>query len=534
MILWFVCLIILTLVPLYNSLPNIMVITVEDLGFDDVSWNNPSVIMPHIATLARSGVILNQAYAQPTGSSSQAAFLTGLYSSRTGHQFSEPNNMEPVGLPASLKILPEYLAPLGYTSHALGRWALGYCAEKYLPTRRGFKSFYGTWNGGGNHQTHITPADPRSRFTTLGYDFHKDEDYYLGAIGTYTTDLIVDRLSDLISEHHQLEQGWFSGYPSGKVKLSSVNESSPLFLFLNFESVKMPLQVDEKFENMYPYVEDETRKKFLGMVSALDDAIGRIVNHLKRFTYYKNGKETNMYDETVIIFTSTNGGLSQGPVNGGSSNLPFSGGKGDMFEGGCSVPAFITNINNTGIVQSLFHITDWFPTIYVGLARGLEKNVENIDGINQMSVLQGHSEPLRSEVLYDVANFAGSEHTLITTPDWPEDFELTGAFGAALRVNNYKVILGCGTRTECARNYNGTWNGNIAASQIRMFDLTLDPEERVNLAGSPEHTDLQADILSRLRQHVAKAVTPNHAPTSSDGLPIYSFPPGQFFTGWCQ
>jgi len=528
-----VCILVSVILPSL-ALPNILLITVEDLGMNDVSWNNPAVIMPHLATLARAGVILTQAYAQPEGSPSQAALLTGLYPSKTGQQFSQANNMEPVGLSGAVSLLPEYLQSLGYTSHALGRWGLGYCARRFLPTQRGFRTFYGTWNSGGNHKTHITPADPRSRYTTLGYDFHMDEDYYLGAIGTYTTDLIVDRLSDLISEHYELEQGWFSGYPSGKVKLTSVNESAPLFMYLNFESVKMPLQVDEKFESMYPYLEDQTRKKFLGMVSALDDAIGRIINHLKRFSYYKDGKETNVFDETVIIFTSTNGGLSHGPVYGGSSNQPFSGQKGDMLEGGCRVPAFITNINNTGTVESLFHITDWFPTVYVGLAGGMEKNIEHIDGINQINVLQAHSEPLRSEILYDIANFDTTEHTLITTPDWPEDFEMTGAFGAALRVQNYKVILGCGTRTGCARNYNGTWAGNTAASQIELYDLSTDPVESVNLAGSPEHSSIQATLLTRLRKHIAKAVRPNHAPTSSSGLPIYSFPPGQFFTGWCE
>jgi len=520
--------------PPHGALPNILLITVEDLGWNDVSWNNPEVIMPHIATLAGAGVILSQAYAQPTGSSSQAALLTGFYPSKTGSQFSSANNMEPVGLSTEFKLMPEYLRPLGYTSHALGMWGQGYCSKKYLPTQRGFKSFYGTWNSGGNHQTHITPADPRSSYTTLGYDFHQDEDVYFGAIGSYTSDLIVDRVGDLISEHYQLEQGWFSGYPTGKVKLTNVNETSPLFMYLNFESVKLPLQVDDKFESMYPYQEDETRKTFLGMVSALDDAVGRIVNHLKRFSYYKFGKETNLFDETVIIFTSTNGGLSTGPVYGGSSNQPFSGQKGDMLEGGCRVPAFITNINTTTTSDSFFHITDWFPTIYIGMAGGLEKNIENIDGINQIDVLQGQSEPLRSEILYDIANFDETEHTLITTSAWPEDFEMSGAFGAALRVNDYKVILGCGTRTGCARNYNSTWKGNTASTLTKLFDLSTDPEETNNLAASSEHSTVLADLLSRLRQHLAKAVKPNHAPVSSSGLPIYSFPPGQFFTGWCD
>ena len=164
---------------------------------------------------------------------------------------------------------------------------------RYLPTSRGFSSHYGTWNAGGDHSTHITTADPRSTYTTFGYDFHRDEDSYLGAIGSYTSDLLVDRFSDLLAEHYRVEQGWFSGYPTGKVKLDSVAEVPPLFMYLAFENVKLPLKVDEKFEAMYPYQEDPVRRTYLGMISSLDDAVGRVVNHLKRFSYDK-ATDTNI------------------------------------------------------------------------------------------------------------------------------------------------------------------------------------------------------------------------------------------------
>ena len=74
---------------------------------------------------------------------------------RTGQQFISPNNLEPVGLPLDVKILPEHLASLGYTSHMLGRWSQGFCSKKYLPTNRGFKSFYGNWASGSDHVNHL-------------------------------------------------------------------------------------------------------------------------------------------------------------------------------------------------------------------------------------------------------------------------------------------------------------------------------------------------------------------------------------------
>ena len=62
--------------------PNIVLVTVEDLAWGDVSWHNPEVIMPNIATLASTGVILESAYVQPSSGSSQASLLTGKYPSR--------------------------------------------------------------------------------------------------------------------------------------------------------------------------------------------------------------------------------------------------------------------------------------------------------------------------------------------------------------------------------------------------------------------------------------------------------------------
>merc|ERR1719369_2683478 len=132
-----------------NKLPNIVFILADDLGWNDVPWHNPEVLMPNLDAMARSGLILEQSYSQPTCSPSRTALLTGYYPYRTGYQFIPMNNMEPVGLPTSFKILPEYLTKFGYSSHALGKWHLGFCNEEYLPQNRGFDSFYGYWTGEG-------------------------------------------------------------------------------------------------------------------------------------------------------------------------------------------------------------------------------------------------------------------------------------------------------------------------------------------------------------------------------------------------
>ena len=159
----------LLLVP-SNSLPNIVYILVDDLGWNDVPWHNPEVLMPNLGAMASSGLILEQTYSQPTCSPSRTALLTGYYPYRTGYQFMPPNNNEPVGLPTSFKILPEYLSKLGYASHAIGQWHLGYCSPGYLPQNRGFDSFYGFWTGEAFHKIHVDFGSAHDNNATLGYD----------------------------------------------------------------------------------------------------------------------------------------------------------------------------------------------------------------------------------------------------------------------------------------------------------------------------------------------------------------------------
>jgi arylsulfatase B len=140
--------------------PNIVFILVDDLGWNDVSWHNTN-----LNDLARSG--LEEAYSQPTCSPTRAALLTRYYPSRTGYQFMPMTSMQPIGLPTSFKLLREYIAKLGYSSHVLGKWHLGFCNSEYLPTSRGFESFYEFYNAMGNHKFHVMASDMKNIWGAL-------------------------------------------------------------------------------------------------------------------------------------------------------------------------------------------------------------------------------------------------------------------------------------------------------------------------------------------------------------------------------
>ena len=163
---------------------------------------------------------------------------------------------------------------------------------------------------------------------------HHNTEVAWKANGTYSPQLIGEKAVEIITNH---------------------NQAKPLFLYLPFQSVHAPLQVPRHYRNMQTKEVNNVRRKFLGMITAMDDAIGNVTQALKN---------ANMLQNTIIIFLSDNGAT---PVYGGS-NHPLRGNKFRVFEGGTRTVAFI---NAQGLVQRteqrMMHVVDWYPTIMCGI-----------------------------------------------------------------------------------------------------------------------------------------------------------------------
>ena len=134
----------------------------------------------------------------------------------------------------------------------LGKWHLGFCKQEYLPTARGFDSYFGYWGPTEDYYTKTMKVmgDPK-----LYYDFHLNDDLFFDNT-TYSLDLYTNRMKELIENHHQ-------------------EKNNPMFMYLALQSVHVPLAVPQHYEDLYPNIEDHTRKTYLGIVTAMDDLIGK-------------------------------------------------------------------------------------------------------------------------------------------------------------------------------------------------------------------------------------------------------------------
>ena len=105
--------------------PNVIFVLADDLGWGDVSWNNPDMPTSTMERLAAEGLRLDQSYAQQVCTPSRAALLTGRYPFHIGRQKRALKPLQPTGLALNVTTLPSELKKLGYRTHMVGKWHLG-------------------------------------------------------------------------------------------------------------------------------------------------------------------------------------------------------------------------------------------------------------------------------------------------------------------------------------------------------------------------------------------------------------------------
>ncbi|XP_042209997.1 arylsulfatase J-like isoform X2 [Homarus americanus] len=385
--------------PSASPQPHIILIVADDLGWNDVSWHNSQVVTPHMEALARSGVLLEQSYVQPICTPTRSALLTGRYPFTLGRQNGVLWPMEPTGLDLNATLLPQSLKDAGYSTHVVGKWHLGYCSWAYTPTERGFDTFFGYYTGAEHYYSHVRPpvrhrsndfwtSAAADESVKIGYDFRNNTQPDLDASGTYSTYLFASYIEEL---------------------LESRDPQDPMFLYLPFQSVHSPNEVPDNYTKPYNHIHHRDRRIKLGMVTAMDEAVGRVVKALKATRHYNN---------SIIVFTTDNGG----PTVTSGNNWPLRGNKSTLWEGGTRGAAFVHSplLPNPGTVShQLVHVTDWYKTL-VGVAGGVVP--EDTDGVDQWAAITGSSPSPRTNMIYNIDN--------------------TTHFVAGLRIGDYKLLVG--------------------------------------------------------------------------------------------
>ncbi|KAJ9591420.1 hypothetical protein L9F63_002026 [Diploptera punctata] len=359
--------------------PNIVVIMADDLGWNDVGFHGTDQIpTPNIDALAYSGVILNRHYTLPTCTPSRSAFMTGKYPIRTGMQGNPIKCGEPRGLPLEEILLPQRLQKAGYITRLVGKWHLGYHHSEYTPTKRGFHSHFGYFNGYIGYFDHkIDQGD------FIGYDLHRDLNVSWIEHGKYATEIFTQEAVDLILSH---------------------DISKPLFLQVahlavhsgrDSQLLEVP-NVDEA-HNKFKYIKDPQRRLYAEMTSRLDESVGEIVTALK---------DKGILNNSIIIFLSDNGAQTIGMHQNWGSNWPLRGLKFTPYEGAVrGVTALWSPLlkNPHRVSSHLMHIVDWYPTIYA-MTGGDISDLGEIDGINQWSHLidDSNSTTPRKDMLINI------------------------------------------------------------------------------------------------------------------------------------
>lgn len=465
--------------------PNVLIIFADDLGWADLScYGSTFYETPNLDGLARGGTKFNQAYATaPVCSPTRASLMTGKLPVKTGvtdwipgrHENGKARPYEKfVGsatayqLDLQEKSLAEQVQKSGYKTFFAGKWHLGE-EEHYWPEYQGFQQNVGGWSKGG--------PTGRINDTTGGYFTpYKNPRLPDGKPGEYLTDRLADECIQFIEK----------------------NKKEPFLMMYSLYAVHNPLQAPTDLVKKYErkragvlkpgqsaFVKDEPWMQYengwkrrtiqenpvyAAMVENMDSNIGRILAKLK---------EAGIDDNTLIIFTSDNGGLSTAEGSP-TVNGPLRAGKGWLYEGGIRVPFIMYwkgKVLENFTTELPVTVADIFPTI-ANVADNKYRNDPWVDGKDIFQLLSDTSAN-NSRPLYW---------------HYPHYSNQGGKPGAAIREGNWKLIY------------------NYEDESVELYDLVNDVSEQKDLSvlQKEKTTMLKTKLLKWLRDSQAAMPVKNN------------------------
>lgn len=447
----------------YGQSPNVIIILTDDQGWADIGYNNPKVYTPNMDKLARSGALFTNHYVMAQCTPTRVALMTGRYPSRFGPHATSASTKP--AFPKGTPTIASMLKSQGYDTCLSGKWHLG-SSPDHGPNYFGFDQSYGCLSGAVGNYNHGYRKGP------LFQTWHRNHELIEGSEnGVHTTDLITDDAIGFIRQ----------------------KRDNPFFLYLPYTAVHTPLDERGKFhnqptrldrrnpnrwqnENDIPWFndslgkiqqeEDPEKRLFLAALHHLDHAIGRVIDTLK---------DQNLYENTLLLFSSDNGPQVNWPGNAYPDDLkltdfnqpiPMRGQKHDVYEGGIKVPGFAVwpkKIKPQRIDYPM-HIVDWFPT--VAQVVGFKKTGSlSWDGFDQSPSILSGAKALERDFYWVQSNRR-----------W------------AVRHDSWKIV--CYSK-KIPRN----------PSDWALYNLNKDPFERNEL--SSKYPEVLANLHNRFLKHRA-------------------------------
>ncbi len=457
--------------------PNFVFILIDDMGVKDLTCYGSSFYeTPNIDRIASEGMLFTDAYAAcPVCSPTRASILSGKYPATVGvtnwiggHTKGKLIDAPYIDhLPLEEKSLASALKDGGYNTWHVGKWHLG--EKQYYPDRQGFDVNVAGCSWGNPHEGYFSP---------WGIETLPD-----GPEGEFLTDRLTDEAIKLIEGNDGkpffLNLWYYAVHTPIQAKPDLVKYYEKKAKDMGLDQVE-PFEVGEHFPCEHKKDRRVTRRvvqsdpSYAALIHTLDENVGRLLDVLE---------ETGQAEDTVVIFTSDNGGLATAEGSP-TCNAPFHEGKGWMYEGGTREPLLV---KWPGVVQPgsacSVPVTspDFYPTLLemAGLPLIPEQHV---DGVSFAPLLQGKGSLEREAIYWHYPHYGNQG----------------GTPGSSMRMGNYKLIE------------------FFEDSHLELYDLREDVGETHNLADEmPELARKMQQMLAQWRQRVEAKIpeaNPDYVP----------------------
>lgn len=462
-----------------NEQPNVLVIFVDDLGWQDLSEPfykektplNRRFHTPNLELLAKESVKFTDAYATPVCTPSRVSFLTGMNAAR--HRvtlWTHPEANNPTDNP------DELLDPPAWNINGLS-------AEEDIPftyyatplpeilKNHGYYTIHiGKAHWGAAGTPGASPLNLGFMVNVAGHSAGHPQSYYGEAnYGNFPSRATYQAVPDLM-EYHGTPTFLTSALTKEAIKAlrEPLKRKEPFFMHFSNYAVHVPIQADPRFVDKYLADGlDSLEAGYASLVEGYDDSIGELVSFLK---------QEGVYDNTVIVFVSDNGGLSLAPQRSGEShtqNLPLNVGKGSVYEGGIRVPLLIKKAKGEGrsTIDAPVIMEDLFPTILelTNTPAG-QLAQKQVDGKSLLPLLNNKVDESWNNrpLVWHIPN------------KWILEDGPGINFHSAVRQGDYKLIY------------------DMKGSKVHLYNLKKDIGERYDLAGKENSkTKAMSTLLSK-------------------------------------